>query len=86
MDKCYVFTGSHIEDIMKDGKTKKYYIGEFYDMQDKQVNIVVKPEFVEDLSECDLGTIVQLEIQKFGERNIAMDLQYVQRITKKLAA
>ena len=86
MDKCYVFTGSHIEDIMKDGKTKKSYIGEFYDMQDKQVNIVVKPEFVEDLSECDLGTIVQLEIQKFGERNIAMDLQYVQRITKKLAA
>lgn len=86
MEKCYVLIGSHIEDIMKDGKPKKYFIGDFHDMSDNPVDIIIKPEFIDDLSECDLGTIVELNIQEFGGRKIAMDLKYVQKVLKNIAA
>lgn len=87
MDKCYVMIGNHSENILKDGKPKEYFVGEFHDMTDNPVDIIIKPEFIEDLSECTLGTIVELDVQEFGGRKIAMDLKYVQRtLLKNIAA
>lgn len=84
--KCYVLIGTHTENILKDGKPKEYFIGEFHDMDDNPVDIIIKPEFINNLSESDLGTIVEIDIQEFKERKIAMDIKYVQRVIKNIAA
>ena len=86
MEKCYVLIGTHTENILKDGKPKEYLIGEFHDMNDNPIEAIIKPEFINNLSESDLGTIVEIDIQEFNKRKIAMDIKYVQRVLKNIAA
>lgn len=86
MEKCYVLIGTHTENILKDGKPKEYLIGEFHDMNDNPIEAIIKPEFINNLSESDLGTIVEIDIQEFNKRKIAIDIKYVQRVLKNIAA
>ena len=67
--------------------TKDYTIGKFYDMQDKQHNIIVKPEYASELQNCELGTLVQFtEIKKIEGRKFALDLNFIEKMEKNIAA
>ncbi len=85
-DNCYVLIGNRTEKFLKDGQPKEYFIGEFHDMTDKPIDIIINPEFTDYLSTCGLGTVVELDIKEFGDKKIAMDLKYVQIIEKNIAA
>ena len=82
-DKCYYFTNHHTEEFMKSGKPKEYFIGEFYDMTDKPVNFIVKPELIEPLLECGIGSVLETEIQEFKDKKILMDFKFVQNSEKE---
>ncbi len=86
VDKCYYFTNHHTEQFKKDGVLKEYFIGEFYDMTDKQVNFIVKPELVDVILECGIGSVFEAEVQEFKGKKILTDIKFVQNNEKNIAA
>ena len=82
IDKCYYFTNHHTETFMKDGKPKEYFIGEFYDMSDKPVNLIVKPELIDGILKCGIGSVFETEIQEFNDKKILTDFKFVQNNEK----
>lgn len=86
-DNYYVFESLSSEKIQTNSGPKNYTIGKFYDMQDKQHNIIVKPEYVRELQNCELGTIVQFtEIKEIEGKKFALDLNFIQKMEKNIAA
>lgn len=84
----YVFESLSSETITtKSGESKEYSVGSFYDMQDKQHSIIVKPEYSEELKDCELGTLVEFsELKEINNRTFAMDLKFIQKMQKNIAA
>lgn len=82
IDKCYYFTNHHTEKFKKDGKLKEYFIGEFYDMTDKPVNFIVKPELIDEILECGIGSVFETEIQEFNNKKILTSFKFVQNNEK----
>ena len=86
-DNYYVFESLSSETIKTKSGPKDYTIGKFYDMQDKQHNIIVKPEYVSELQNCELGTLVQFtEIKEIEGKKFALDLNFIQKLEKNIAA
>lgn len=86
-EKYYVLDSTFNETITdKNGNSKNYLIGKFYDMQDKVFNIVIRPEYASELQQCDLGTIVELDIKDVSEMKFAMNLKFIDKRIKKVAA
>lgn len=86
LKNCYVLLSTTVETLVnKKGEPKEYLIGEFADVEDKISNIVIRPEDAEELAQCDLGTVVRLDISKIGERKYAMKLEFVEKMLKKVA-
>lgn len=86
-DNYYVFESLSSETIKTKSGSKEYTIGKFYDMQDKQHNIIVKPEYIAELQNCELGTLVQFtEIREIEGRKFALDLNFIQKMEKNIAA
>lgn len=87
-DNYYVFESLSKETIKtKNGESKQYTVGKFYDMLNKPYSIVLKPEHGYELENCELGTIVQfLEIKEINERKFAIDLKFIQKMEKNIAA
>ena len=67
-------------------QNKEYFVAEFVDMQDKTLKVAIHPNFVTELSECELGTVVKLDIQEVQQTNFAVGLEFVEKHTKKVAA
>ena len=86
-DNCYVLMRTYKQYIIqKNGEKKSYVMGEFYDMEDKQINVAIKPEDAEELQKCDMGTVTKMELQAIGNVHFALKLEYVQKLTKNIAA
>ena len=84
---CYALLRTFTEKLTnKKGKTKEYLIGEFADMQDNISNIVIRPEDSEELTECDLGTFVKIEVNEIGGKKFAMKLEFIEKRLKNIAA
>ena len=86
-DNYYVFKSLSSEMIKTKSGEKEYTVGKFYDMQDKQHNIIVKPEYSAELQNCELGTLVQFtQIKEIEGRKFALDLNFIQKMEKNIAA
>lgn len=86
-DNYYVLYSTYTDKIKdKNGIEKEYLIGKFYSFQDKEFNIAVRPEHAQELLECDIGTIVELEIKDVLDRKFAVNLKFIEKRTKKVAA
>lgn len=79
---CYALLSTFNETIAN----KDYLIGEFTDMKDNISNIVIRPEDAQELSKCDLGTFVRLEVTEIKGRKFAMKLEFIEKALKKVAA
>ena len=55
-------------------------------MQDKISDIVIRPEDASELSQCDLGTYVRLEVTEIKGRKFAIKLEFIEKALKKVAA
>lgn len=65
---------------------KEYLVGEFVDMKDQISNIAIHHKYAEELSECDLGTCVKLDISEIKGRKFAMKIDFISKSLKKVAA
>lgn len=84
---CYALLSTFTEKLTnKKGETKEYLIGEFTDMQDNISNIVIRPEDSKEIAECDLGTVVKIDVNEIGGKKFAMKLEFIEKILKNIAA
>ena len=78
---------STIKITTKTGEQKEYLVGQFVDMDDKIFNIIINPQYADELSECDLGTFVTLDdIREIEGKKFAMKLEFVDKRLKNKAA
>ena len=82
----YVLVESFERELQKDGKPTKYQFATFVDQDNKTIDAVISPKFVNELSKCDTGTTVILDIQAAGKLIIANDIKFVQKCPKNIAA
>ena len=86
-DNCYALINTSTQTLVdKQGNSKEYLVGEFADMNDKISNIIIKPEDADELSACDLGTMVKLDVKEVGDKKFAIKLDYVSKLVKNIAA
>ncbi len=86
-DNYYIFESLSSEKIQTKLGTKDYTVGKFYDVQDKQHNIIVKPEYATELQNCELGTLVEFtEIKEIEGRKFALGLNFISKMPKNIAA
>lgn len=83
-DKTYVLLRTFNETIENKGQSKEYLMGEFCNMEDKIFNIAIKPDFADELSKCELGTPVKLDVTEVNNMLFALNLQYIK--DEKIAA
>lgn len=86
IDKCYYLIGNHMEKFTKNGELKEYFVGDFNDMTDKPNSFVIKPELVDIINECGIGSVFELEIQEFKNNKIVTNLKFIQNKEKEIAA
>lgn len=86
-DNYYVFESLSSEKINTKSGTKDYTIGKFYDTSDKPQNIIINPQYVAELENCELGTIVSFtELKEIYGRKFAVGLNFIQKMEKDIAA
>lgn len=82
MDNFYALIGTSKKVIQKDNKPKEYVVGNFVDSEDKQVHVFIKDEDAEELSNCDLGTLVELDLATAGDKTFAKSIKYINKCKK----
>lgn len=87
LDNCYMFVSTHYENIKnKLGESKEYLIALFHNMSDEPFNIVINPKDAPELLTCDLGTFVKLDLKTVGEKIFALNIEYIEKKVKNIAA
>lgn len=86
-ENCYALLRTFNDTLTsKNGETKEYLVAEVADMNDKISNIVIRPEDANELLECDLGTMIRLDIKELADRKFAMKLEFIDKRLKNIAA
>lgn len=65
---------------------KDYLIGEFSDMNDKISEIAIHPNYASEIINCDLGTMVNLEVSEIRGKKFATKLDFIEKVLKKEVA
>lgn len=86
MDKCYLLIGKHYKELENKGQMQKYYIAEFHDISDNPIDIIISPEYIQAIDKYEIGTVLEIEIKKYGDKNVATNIRYVQNEKKEIAA
>ena len=55
-------------------------------MNNKICQVAIRPEDADELLECDLGTVVRLDVQDVGNRKFAIKLEFIEKRIKNIAA
>lgn len=82
----HVLVESYEKELIKDGTPTKYLFATFIDQNNVTVNAVISPQFKEELSKCDAGTIAILDLKTAGKSIIANDIKFVKKCPKNIAA
>lgn len=85
-ENYYVLVDTGKRTLMKAGKPTVYLIGNFVDMKDQTIDVVIPPQFADELSQCDIGTTVILDLATVGDKTFTNNIQYVQKCLKNVAA
>lgn len=85
-NKYYALIGTTKTKIMNKNELKEYVVGNFFDSEDKPIDVIVPHEYAEELTNCDLGTMVELDIKKAGDKLFTNSIKYIQKYIKNVAA
>ena len=85
-ENYYVLIGTSKTNILKDGKPAEYTVGNFVNNNDELVDVIVPPGFKKELEECELGTVVELNLSKAGDKTFTTDIKFIQKQKKNVAA
>ena len=84
-EHCFLFDTEY-KNFKTDGKDVEYLIAKVTNIDDKIIDVVVKPEFREELEKCDVGTELIIDLEEFNENIVSKNIEFVQKIPKKVAA
>lgn len=85
-DDCYMLTKTETKVLTKNGVPTEYLFAEFVDMKDKVYEVIIPPEYADELKECDLGTAVRLDLQTKGDKTFTKSVIFVEKYINKVAA
>ena len=85
-NKYYALIGTTKTKIMNKNELKEYVVGNFVDSEDKPIDVIVPHEYAKELTNCDLGTMVELDIKKAGDKLFTNSIKYIQKYIKNVAA
>lgn len=85
-EKCHTLISTEQKILTKDGKPTEYLFANFADTQDKTYQVIIPPQFAEELKQCDLGTVVILDLQTKGDKTFTNSIEYIHKCIKSVAA
>lgn len=77
LKRYYVLIDTKDVTINKKGKPTKYLEAKFCDKDSKEVNVIIHPKYAKDMSLCELGSQFLMDIEKFGQRLIVNNCEYL---------
>lgn len=83
VEKCFCYLGIEPVEINNKGRKLNYTLAKFLDSNDKELSAIVNPELANELSSCDLGTIVLIETISNSNYLWITDFKYVQKMLKE---
>ena len=75
-----------VENKHKEIAGKDYLVPQFVDMEDKLFDIAVRPEVAAELENCETGTYVKMVTSEVNGQLFAIEFEFVQKMSKKIAA
>lgn len=85
-DNYYVLLETKTQKILKDGKPTDYLVANVANIEDKQIDVIIPPQFADELLECDMGTSFILDLQTAGDKTFTNSIKYDQKLPKNVAA
>ena len=82
----YLLLDKEYKTLMNAGKETKYLVANFVDQYDNIKEVIIAPQFIDEISECDTGTNVILDLAEAGDKVFTKDIKFVQKIKKDVAA
>lgn len=84
-DHYFLFETS-TKTISKAGKPTEYLVVKFADVKDNLIDVVIPPQFADEILECDIGTEVILDLAKAGDNTFTKSITYERKLLKNVAA
>ena len=82
----YLLLDKGYKTLMNAGKPTEYLVANFVDMYDNVKEVIIAPQFIDEIMECDTGTNVILDLAKAGDKIFTKDIKFVSKIKKDVAA
>ena len=86
LEEYYSLLETKTKSFFKDGKSKNYLVASFVNSKDEPMDVVIPPEFSEELLQCDLGTLVKLDLKTSNNNTFTKYIQYIQKYIKNAVA
>lgn len=86
LEEYYSLLETKMKSFLKDGKSKNYLVASFVNSKDEPIDVVIPPEFSEELLQCDLGTLVKLDLKTSNNNTFTKNIQYIQKYIKNAVA
>lgn len=77
LNRYYVLLETKNVTLKKDGVPTAYLEATLYDKDSKEVRAIIHPKYAKDMSLCELGSQFLMDIEKFGERLIVNNCEYL---------
>ena len=82
----YLLLDMQPKTLMNAGKPTDYLVANFVDQYDNIKEVIIAPQFINEISECDTGTNVILDLAVAGDKTFTKDIKFVKKIKKNVAA
>lgn len=83
LDRYYVLLDTQKITLNKDGVPTKYLEATFVDKDSKEIKAIINPKYAKDMEQCELGSQFLIDIEKFGERLIVNNCEYLHKQLKE---
>lgn len=77
LKRYYVLIGTKNVTLNKKGKPTKYLEAKLCDKDSKEISVIIHPKYAKDMALCELGSQFLMDIEKFGQRLIVNNCEYI---------
>lgn len=82
----YLLLDKTYKTLMNAGKPTEYLVANFVDQYDNVKEVIIAPQFIEEISDCGTGTNVILDLAIAGDKTFTKDIKFVKKMPKDVAA
>lgn len=82
----YLLLDKGYKTLINSGKPTEYLVANFVDQYDNVKEVIIAPQFIDEISECDTGTNVILDLAVAGEKTFTKDIKFIKKIKNDVAA